>query len=416
LSQEVQPEVWAPGTAGVDIEQRVDFDRLRTYRQGRARQAIRDSGLAALLCFDVNNIRYLTSTAIGEWSRDKMTRYALFTAEREPILWDFGSAAVYHRLHSPWISPENSRGAWTLMRGAISPDGAVLSSFVTDILHALEEVGVDRSAPIGIDMADIAVLRALEDAGLTIVDGQQTMLAARELKSPDEVTLLTQAAAMVDGAYYVVADILRPGVRENEVVAAVNEYLYRLGSEDVESVNAVSGERCIPHPHNFSDRLIRPREQVFFDIMHAYNGYRTCYYRCFAVGKPSTAQTDSYKRARQWMDTALDMIKPGITTDEIARTWPTAEEIGLANEREAFGLEFGHGLGLALHERPIISRLNSLEQPQEIKPGMVFAVETYCPASDGRSAARIEEEVVVGEADVTIITRFPSEELFVVAG
>lgn len=407
--------MWSPGTSAVDVEQRVDFDRLRSYREARARQALREAGLAALLCFDVNNVRYLTSTAIGEWSRDKLTRYALMSEDRGPILWDFGSAAVYHRLHSPWLYPENSRAAWTLMRGAIPPDSAVLAGFVTDILGALEEIGVARDAPIGVDLADIAVLRALEAAGVNVVDGQQAMLSARQSKSADEVTLLTQAAAMVDGAYYVVADMLRPGVRENEVVAAVNEYLYRLGSDDVESVNAVSGERCVPHPHNFSDRLIRPKEQVFFDIMHAYNGYRTCYYRCFAVGRPTTEQTDAYKRARQWMDTALDMIKPGVSTDEIARAWPTAQEIGLADEREAFGLEFGHGLGLALHERPIISRLNSIEHPQQIEPGMVFAVETYCPATDGRSAARIEEEVVVGERDVSIITRFPSQELFVVA-
>jgi Xaa-Pro dipeptidase len=77
----------------------------------------------------------------------------------------------------------------------------------------------------------------------------------------------------------------------------------------------------------------------------------------------------------------------------------------------AFGLQFGHGLGLALHERPIISRLVSLDQPMELKPGMVFALETYCPASDGYSAARIEEEVVVTDKGCEIITRFPAEEL-----
>jgi Xaa-Pro dipeptidase len=79
----------------------------------------------------------------------------------------------------------------------------------------------------------------------------------------------------------------------------------------------------------------------------------------------------------------------------------------------AFGLQFGHGLGLGLHERPIISRLNSIENPVEIKEGMVFALETYCPASDGFSAARIEEEVVVTSKGVEVLTRFPAQELFV---
>ena len=79
----------------------------------------------------------------------------------------------------------------------------------------------------------------------------------------------------------------------------------------------------------------------------------------------------------------------------------------------AFGLNFCHGLGLGLHERPIISRLNSFDDPMGLEVGMVFAVETYCPASDGVSAARLEEEVVVVDDGVEIITRFPSKELFV---
>ena len=95
------------------------------------------------------------------------------------------------------------------------------------------------------------------------------------------------------------------------------------------------------------------------------------------------------------------------------RVWPKAEEFGFANEMECFGLQFGHSVGLFLHERPIISRLNSLEHPVEIKEGMVIALETYCPAKDGYSAARIEEEVVVTAEGPAGDHRFPSAELFV---
>jgi Xaa-Pro dipeptidase len=100
-------------------------------------------------------------------------------------------------------------------------------------------------------------------------------------------------------------------------------------------------------------------------------------------------------------------------TDEIAKLWPAAEEFGFSSEMECFGLQFGHGVGLALHERPIISRLNSLSHPAEIKEGMVFALETYWPAVDGKSAARIEEEVVVTADGCDILTLFPAEELMI---
>jgi Xaa-Pro dipeptidase len=113
------------------------------------------------------------------------------------------------------------------------------------------------------------------------------------------------------------------------------------------------------------------------------------------------------------MDAAIATVKAGVGTDDIARVWPKATDFGFANELAAFGLQFGHGLGLGLHERPIISRLNSLDNPIEIKAGMVFALETYCPATDGFSAARIEEEIVVAENGVHVLTRFPAQELFV---
>jgi Xaa-Pro dipeptidase len=267
--------------------------------------------------------------------------------------------------------------------------------------------------PVGIDFAELPTVFELQRRGIEIRDGQQVMLDARQVKSPDEIALLSTAAAMVDGVYQDVTEALKPGVRENEIVALVAKRLYDMGSDDVESVNAVSGERCNPHPHNFSDRMIRPGEQAFFDIMHSYNGYRTCYYRTFCVGRSTPAQRDAYTRAREWMDSAIAAIKPGVATDQVARLWPTAQDIGLADEKTAFGLQFGHGLGLALHERPIISRLTSLEAPMEIEQDMVFALETYCPASDGVSAARIEEEVVVTADGVDIITRFPAEDLFV---
>jgi len=400
------------GSSVVDFEQRVTMPRLRAYRLSRARDALRRSELGALLCFDVNNVRYVTSTAIGEWSRDKFVRYCLLTGDDEPYVWDFGSAAVHHRLYAPWIEPARSIGAFSTLRGAVPPGARITEQLVGEIKDLLADAGV-LGEPLGVDTADVATLLALQDAGITVRDGQQVMLDAREIKSTDEILLLSHAAAMVDGAYQEVAEALKPGVRENEIVALVNEYLYVRGSDDVESVNAVSGERCVPHPHNFSDRIIRPGDLAFFDVMHAFNGYRTCYYRCFAVGRATQAQQDAYRRAREWIDAAIELVKPGVSTDEIARLWPTAQEIGLAGEREAFGLEFGHGLGLALHERPIISRLNSLECPSEIKEGMVFALETYCPASDGQSGARIEEEVVVTRDGPRVITRFPSQTLFV---
>jgi Xaa-Pro dipeptidase len=402
----------APGRMSVDFEERVDFGRLRAHRLSRARAALEASDLGALLVFDNNNIRYLTGVSIGEWTRDKLCRYALYTRTGDLYLWDFGSAAVHHRMYCPWLKPENCIASYSTMRGAAPPDAQLVQRCVAEIKDRLAAAGL-AGQPVGVDFAELPVLFELQRRSIQVRDGQQVMLDARQLKSADEIALLATAAAMVDGVYQDITAALKPGVRENEIVALANKRLYEMGSDDVESINAVSGERCNPHPHNFSDRMIRPGEQAFFDIMHSFNGYRTCYYRTFSVGRASQPQRDAYKRAREWMDTAIELVKPGVSTGDVARLWPTAEDIGLADEKTAFGLQFGHGLGLALHERPIISRLTSLDAPVEIQQGMVFALETYCPATDGVSAARIEEEVVVTAGGVEVITKFPAEELFV---
>src|SRR2546426_1594153 len=322
----------APGHMQVDFEERVDFRRLNAYRLGRVRQALAPSGLGALLVFDQYNIRYISSTVIGEWARDKLTRWSLLTGNGEPWVWDFGSAARHHRLYAPWIPEKQSLAGMVGMRGAVSPKAGLFKKAAQEIRDILKAEGVS-GMPLGIDLVEPPFLFALQELGIEVRDGQQVMLEARMLKSQDELTLLNMAAAMVDGVYQDIFEALKPGARENEIVALANKRPYEMGSDNVEAINA------------------------------------------------------------------------------IARAFPKAQDIGFDSEMGAFGLNFCHGIGLGLHERPIISRLNSFDDPMELEAGMMFAVETYCPATDGVSAARIEEEVIVTPAGAQIITLFPADEL-----
>jgi Xaa-Pro aminopeptidase len=400
----------APGRMQVDFEERVDFRRLHEYRLARTRNALSKSGLGALLVFDQYNIRYISSTVIGEWARDKLTRWCLLTGNGEPWVWDFGSAARHHKIYAPWLPKNHCLAGLTGLRGAVSPRVGLFEQMAQEVKDILQQEGV-ADMPVGLDVVEPPFLFALQKLGIEVRDGQQVMLDAREIKSHDEITLLNMAAAMGDGVYQDIFEALKPGVRENEIVAMATKRLYEMGSDCVEAINAIAGERCSPHPHNFTDRMIRPGDQAYFDIIQSYMGYRTCYYRTFTVGSATKAQHDAYKKARQWMDDAIAMLKPGVSTDKVARAFPKSTEIGFETEMSAFGLNFCHGLGLGLHERPLISRLNSFKDPYELKAGMVFAVETFCPAADGVSAARIEEEVVLTPDGAKVITLFPAQEL-----
>ncbi len=395
------------GTMGADWEERVNYERLRNERLTRAKAALKASKLGALVCYDFDNIRYITGTHIGEWCRNKMNRYCILPSGGEPLLFDPATPAK--KITCPWIA-DRVFPAVGSMRGAIPPETGSVEKVAQDVLKWLKEYGIEKK-PVGMDIADIPLVRALEKKGLEVVDGQETMLAARMIKTNDEIELLKTSAAMVDAAYEEIVRTIRPGMRENDLVAKANYVLFTLGSELVECVNSVAGTRGRPHPHTFSDRIIRPGDMVFLDIMHSYMGYRTCYYRTFACGKPTEAQLEAYALAWKWLKDSIDAVRPGATTADVAKVWPAPKEFGLKTEEEAFLLQFGHGVGLSIWEKPVISRLFSLDHPYVIQEGMVFALETYCPSADGKGAARIEEEVVVTKTGAEQLFRYPIEEL-----
>src|SRR5690606_12894827 len=319
------------GTMGVDWAARVDFERPRDARLARLRDQLERSSMGAVLAFDFSNIRYASGTHIGTWAMDKLIRFCLVTRKTDPIVWDFGSAAKHHDLLNPWLhethmeadadphAPHHgatrprlesgARAGISTLRGAFPPNAGIADDVARKIKRELERFDL-AGEPLGVDVIELPILFALQRAGIEVVDGQQVFMEARRLKTEDEITLLTTAASMVDAAYDELYGFLRPGVRENQCVGLVAKSLYDQGSEYVEGVNAISGERCAPHPHVYSDRAVRPGDPAFFDILHSFNGYRTCYYRTFAVGSASPAQRDAYKRCREYMDVAIAAVRP----------------------------------------------------------------------------------------------------------
>jgi Xaa-Pro aminopeptidase len=266
------------GQMQVDWEERVNMDRLRKERLAKAKAQLKKSEVGALLCFDMNNIRYITSTHIGTWAQDKLVRFCLLPQNDDPIMWDFGSAARHHKLYCPWLGEDRSRAGISTLRGAMAPEVGRAEDVARKIRAALEERNL-MGEPLAIDVVELPVLFALQKEGIQIVDGQQIMQNARMLKTQEEITLLNTACMMVDVAYDELYEIMRPGIRESQCVGLASKVLFDLGSEQVEGVNAISGERCSPHPHVFTDRVMRPGDPAYFDLVHSYMGYRTCYYQ-----------------------------------------------------------------------------------------------------------------------------------------
>ena len=216
------------------------------------------------------------------------------------------------------------------------------------------------------------------------------------IKTQDEITLLNHACMMVDAAY---EELYRAHAarraRERVRRRWSTSVLYEMGSEHVEGVNAISGERCSPHPHVFTDRVLRPGRPRLLRHPAQLHGLPHVLLPHVRGRQRVAALVDAYKRCRYYLDAAIALIRPGATTADVVQVWPKAQEFGFPDEEAAFALQFGHGVGLSIWEKPIFSRLVSLEHPEEIREGMVFALETFWPATDGWSAARIEEQLVV---------------------
>jgi Xaa-Pro aminopeptidase len=400
------------GTMGTDVEQRIDFDTMRKYRLQRAREQMDKYDLGALLCFDLDNIRYITSTHLAEWARGKYFRWCLLPRDGEPVLFEVGTAAVVKRELCPWLKPENIRVSTPWNRGAnVRAVNLELSrNAISEVTAILKEHNV-ADMPVGVDEMDMYLLEALQDAGLRVVNAYDPLFDARIIKSPDELKIIELSASLVDGVYAQLVDFIRPGVRENEVVAKIYGWLVEHGVDRISGINCVSGPRSNPHPHDYSDRMIRPGDLVFIDIMSHYLGYATCYYRTFAVTRATQRQKDVYKRAYDWLQDSIQVVRPGITTADIAAQWPSAKELGYADEKEAFALAVGHGIGLSHHEKPWISRMYSLDHPVPVEPRMHFALETFYGEED--DGARIESQIIVTEDGHKVITKWPCEELLV---
>ena len=394
------------GVMGVDSEIRCDFDKLRKDRLTKANNQLKKEGLGSVLVFEQDNIRYITGTKLGEGFFGLRSRYALLCADKDPILFEMGSAIPYKRMLSPFM--KDIRPLKNDMKGIIPPESGFVARGVAEIVDILKEYGL-KDAPLGIDDAFMPWVRGLEAAGINVVDGQQCMLNAQEIKTDEEVYLIEMAAAAVDAGFYRVLESAKPGVKENEVANVMRSTLIELGAEAVHNAQVTTGTRTHPHPHDVSDRVIRPGDMIFMDVVNDFMGYKTCYYRTFVCGRPTADQKRIYNKAYNWLDSSVKICRPGITTADIASQWPTAKEMGFEKEEDAFLLQLAHGIGISHWAKPAILLPYSIEHPELIKENMVIAVENYY--GEGENGARIEQEIVITKDGNRILTKFPCEEL-----
>jgi Xaa-Pro aminopeptidase len=293
-----------------------------------------------------------------------------------------------------------------------------LRKMVEQIKGDLKANGVLKE-PVGIDVYDPMLVEAFKKEGLEITPaGAEALIEARAIKTKDEIECLRIAAAISDAIFYALKEAIKPGVSEYELLAKMFETAYKHGAEVYAGMFVTSGRYTWPNLRHFVGRIIRPGDIVYADTYNmGWNGYRTCYYRTFSCGQPPQSIKDTYKRAYDWLYSAIKAIKPGGTTKEVAEKFPEASKVwgwyGVTSEDQNAGSNWAHGIGLSLYEPPVIWRATSIECPEKILPGMTFAIETQDGDPVTRQGVRMEEMLVVTESGVELLSKWPIEEITV---
>lgn len=397
-------------TTQTDWQERVNFYRLREDRLTRAKQMMEKYNLGGLILFVGENIRYVTGVWQGNWKNNIFIRYAVLPRGGEPVLFEtVGSDMECAKIDAPWMEGR-IRPAIT-WKWAEQAEEYMAKRMAQSVYEVLKEHGAEKEK-IGIDVMDIRGYQELTGMGLNIVNGWPPMSEARVIKTRDEIECLKIASAYGDAAMWMaINEWAKPGVKESHICAKVNEYLYQEGFDFVYDIIVASGGNTSPYRRWHTDKVLRQGDLMIIDINAiGPGGYFVDFVRCFKVkGKPTQKEKDLYKECYESLYSSIEQIKPGATTADVAAKFPVYadDKYGSVSLQQ-----FAHSIGLTLYEGMWISRAYSLQYPAEIKQNMTFAIETFAGHPELEQTVRLEENLVVTDKGIELLTKCPFEEDF----
>lgn len=399
---------YARGPFGVDWEDRIDFDRLRSDRVAAVRRALQASELDALLLWKDENVRYLTSLR-AQLIAGKMTSLngVLLTREAGPVLLCSGGEIDKASMGMSWLAAVHPI--------PIMEQRELVDAFVkSTLVPLLSELGVSVGR-VGVDQVNYSLVESMRThlPDLEPSDGDTLMQRVRLVKTPDEIAIIHEACAIGDSVTQRAIDETRAGRRENEVAGDAMQTLFYLGGEMAHVITpfVASGEHMSP-PHRIcTDKIIRNGDLCFIDIGAMWNGYFADIGRTTITGRPTTLQKRIYTSVYEGLMAGVDQMRPGRTSQDVADAIiAKVGDHGFGDNM--FSLFIGHGIGMGANEPPYIGETMPGSTVVELKPGMVFAVEPLVWVADvrGGGGVRIEDMVLITETEPEILSRVEYED------
>jgi Xaa-Pro aminopeptidase len=401
-------------TTATDWQERVNFYRMRSERLARAKAMMEKYDLGALVLFVGENIRYVTGLFQGNWKNNIFIRYCVLPRGGEPVMFEtVGSDSECAKIDAPWLDGR-IKPAMT-WKWAEQAEEYMAKKMANSVYEVLREAGVEKEK-IGLDVMDLRAFQELGNLGINIVSAWPVMSEARVIKSRDEIECLKISSAHGDAAMWMaINEWAKPGVSEAHVCAKVNEYLYEKGFDFVYDIIVASGGNTSPYRRWHTDKVIRQGDLMIIDINAiGPGGYFVDFVRCFKVAaKPTQKEKDLYKECYESLYAGIAEVKPGASTADVAAKFPVYND----DEHGSVSLQqFAHSIGLTLYEGMWISRAYSLQYPAEIKQNMTFAIETFAGHPHLDQTVRLEENLVVTDTGVELLTKCQFEEDFLQDG
>ena len=369
----------------------VNYERLRSERLAKARAAMAEHNMEALVCFTQENIRYVSG--LYPLSLPKPRQYCILTVEHGPVFFAQGADLGRFRENRPDLD----------VRAAVPLHVATRQetvSWAIGLKNLFRDMGV-KEPRIGFDQISFGLLAALQEAKIDAQDAGKVLSRARAIKTVDEIELVRASVSLADVAWIAAKKALRPGVKECEIQSAMARVLI---DRCVEMTRGICTLRSYPYWRTFTtERQARPGDILIIDRVHIYKGYACDHVRSFVCGKASPRQKDIFKRCRDRLQGAMDEIRPGNTTADVQ------QKLGDPDDYSETGLSFMHGIGLDVHEWPFASA-SSMKDPAPLKENMTLAIETY--AHDETQGVRLEHNVLVTRDGYEVLSTYPLGEDF----
>lgn len=393
---------------GSDWQMRVDFDQLRQERLARAKQMMEKHDIDALVMFVGENVRYTCSVFQGNWKNNIFIRYAVLPRGGEPVLFETaGSDLQCARIDAPWLEGRIRPAiTWKWSEGA---EDFMVNRMADSVIEVLKEHKVDKGR-VGIDIMDMAAYQAFTKKGINLVSAWPAMSEARVVKTPQEIELLKISTTVGDTCMWKIKyEWLKPGIRECDITAKVNELLYAEGFDFVYDIIVASGGNTSPYRRWHTDKMVRNGDLVIVDINAVGpGGYFVDYVRCFKVGGKWTSEEKKlYREVYDSMYAGLAELRPGKTSKDVAEKFPTYDD----DKYTTVTLQqFAHSIGLSLYEGMWISRAYSMKYPAPIQENMYFAIETFAGHPGLDQTVRLEEDVLVTKDGPVVFTMMEHDE------